>query len=287
MRDAPPSPISRGPSSIELSPKLLVPLSTMTDRILPKRIGDKFEGATGTAQDQAFRAQTIGLVTAEEFHKAAQAAAPEPKKVKKKKKRQFTALSFTMDEEDEDTPVLPKKALRKDPTVDTSFLPDREERTERERLEAEWHDQQERAKNEELEITYSYWDGSGHRRQVSIQAKRTIGDFLEQARRQLHPEFPELSSADELLYVKEDLILPHDLTFHDLIVTQARGKSGPLFRFDVHEDLRVGDRRVPTEASHPGKVVERRWYERHKHIFPASRWELYNPKKEYGKKSVT
>lgn len=26
-----------------------------------------------------------------------------------------------------------------------------------------------------------------------------------------------------------------------------------------------------------GKVVERRWYERNKHIFPASRWELYDP----------
>ena len=27
-----------------------------------------------------------------------------------------------------------------------------------------------------------------------------------------------------------------------------------------------------------GKIAERRWYERNKHIFPASRWELYDPK---------
>lgn len=27
-----------------------------------------------------------------------------------------------------------------------------------------------------------------------------------------------------------------------------------------------------------GKVAERRWYERNKHIFPASRWEVYDPK---------
>lgn len=26
-----------------------------------------------------------------------------------------------------------------------------------------------------------------------------------------------------------------------------------------------------------GKVVERRWYEKNKHIFPASRWEHYDP----------
>ena len=28
------------------------------------------------------------------------------------------------------------------------------------------------------------------------------------------------------------------------------------------------------EQSHPGKIVERHWYERNKHIFPASRWEV-------------
>jgi hypothetical protein len=28
-------------------------------------------------------------------------------------------------------------------------------------------------------------------------------------------------------------------TFYDLIVSKARGKSGPLFHFDVHEDIRL------------------------------------------------
>ena len=42
------------------------------------------------------------------------------------------------------------------------------------------------------------------------------------------------------MYIKEDLIIPGDYTFYDLIKTKARGKSGPLFHFDVHEDLRVG-----------------------------------------------
>lgn len=64
-------------------------------------------------------------------------------------------------------------------------------------------------------------------------------------------------------------------TFYDLIVTKARGKSGPLFRFDVHDDVRlINNARVEKEDSHPGKIVERRWYERNKHIFPASRWEV-------------
>ena len=29
------------------------------------------------------------------------------------------------------------------------------------------------------------------------------------------------------------------------------------------------------------KVVDRRWYERHKHIFPANTWEDYAPDRDY------
>jgi XAP5, circadian clock regulator len=56
--------------------------------------------------------------------------------------------------------------------VDTSFLPDRDreetERREREELRQEWLQQQEKIKNELIEITYSYWDGTGHRRSAMV-----------------------------------------------------------------------------------------------------------------------
>lgn len=39
----------------------------------------------------------------------------------------------------------------------------------------------------------------------------------------------------------------------------------------------VQDVRIEKDESHPGKVVDRRWFEKNKHIFPASRWELYDP----------
>jgi protein FAM50 len=29
------------------------------------------------------------------------------------------------------------------------------------------------------------------------------------------------------------------------------------------------------------KVVDRRWYERHKHIYPASTWQDFDPEKDY------
>ena len=104
---------------------------------------------------------------------------------------------------------------------------------------------------------------------------------IESALAQLEHEFPDLRRVhvDNLMYVKEDLVIPHHFTFHDLIVSRARGKSGPLFRFDAKDDVRLGptDVRVESDAMHPGKVVMRSWYERNKHIFPASRWEAFDP----------
>ena len=69
---------------------------------------------------------------------------------------------------------------------------------------------------------------------------------------------------------------------------QARGKSGPLFTFDVHDDVRLtSDASIEKEDSHAGKVLLRSWYERNKHIFPASRWEPYDPTKTYDKYTIT
>ena len=69
-------------------------------------------------------------------------------------------------------------------------------------------------------------------------------------------------------------VLQH-YTFYDFIVNKARGKSGPLFNFDVHDDVRLlADATKEKDESHAGKVVERSYYQRNKHIFPASRWEV-------------
>ena len=38
--------------------------------------------------------------------------------------------------------------------------------------------------------------------------------------------------------------------------------------------------------SHAGKVVLRHWYEKNKHIFPANRWESYDPEKKWEKYTV-
>ncbi|CAG9766472.1 unnamed protein product [Ceutorhynchus assimilis] len=284
------------------------------------------------AVEQQLKSSTIGLVTLDEMKakqenivkerekKLAQKQAEKEREKqrqleaklaeKNKQKKQIQALSFTLDdgendEEDEESFTSFKrsneefdaanlKKIKKDPMANTSFLPDREREEEenklREELRQQWAEQQQKLKEEEIEITFSYWDGSGHRRTCRVKKGNSIYQFLQKVLELLRKEFSELKTvmADQLMYVKEDLILPHHYTFYDFIVTKARGKSGPLFQFDVHDDIRlVSDASIEKEDSHAGKVLMRSWYERNKHIFPASRWEPYDPTKVYDKYTVS
>ncbi|GAA6038519.1 hypothetical protein JCM8097_004609 [Rhodosporidiobolus ruineniae] len=272
---------------------------------------DRFTSKTDDVQE-TLKKSTYGLVQLSDFKEtrekleeqarkeAAGTAerkdeAPKPKKKKKDKGK--VKLSFDDDGEgeeesfssatkgkksaDEDeAPASKKPKLGKNPTVDTHFLPDREreeaERQERDELRKKWLKMQEDMKLEPVEITYSYWDGSGHRKVVTCKKGDTIAQFLDKCRQQ----FPELRavSVDNLMYIKEDLIIPHHYTFYDFIINKYRGKSGPMFNFDVHDDVRLThDAKIEKDESHAGKVIERSWYNRNKHIFPASRWELFNP----------
>ncbi|KAG8513839.1 Protein FAM50A [Galemys pyrenaicus] len=231
------------------------------------------------------------------------------KERKKEAKRKISSLSFTLEEEEEageeeeeagedeelerEEVTTKKRKLGKNPDVDTSFLPDRDREEEenrlREELRQEWEAKQEKIKSEEIEITFSYWDGSGHRRTVKMKKGNTVQQFLQKALEILRKDFSELRSAgvEQLMYIKEDLIIPHHHSFYDFIVTKARGKSGPLFNFDVHDDVRLlSDATVEKDESHAGKVVLRSWYEKNKHIFPASRWEPYDPEKKWDKYTV-
>ncbi|UYV74674.1 FAM50A [Cordylochernes scorpioides] len=199
------------------------------------------------------------------------------------------------EEEEEPEEEPPPKKVMKNPNVDTSFLPDRERDEEERRMREElrqiqqWEQQQQQIKNEEIEITFSYWDGSGHRNSVKMKKGNSIYQFLQKCLELLRKEFPELRvvTADQLMYVKEDLIIAHHYTFYDFIVTKARGKSGPLFDFSAREDIRAtSDASIEKNESHAGKVLLRSWYERNKHIFPASRWEPYDPAKSFEKYTI-
>jgi len=71
-----------------------------------------------------------------------------------------------------------------------------------------------------------------------------------------------------MMFIKEDLIISqHNLSFYDLIESNARGKVGYLFDWD---------RPVEKLQQRPIYVTNRAWFERNKHMYPASAWESYD-----------
>ncbi|XP_027697318.1 protein FAM50A-like isoform X3 [Vombatus ursinus] len=285
------------------------------ENIMKSNIDKKFSAHYDTVEAE-LKSRTVGLVTLNDMKAKQEALVKEREKQlakkeqskelqlkleklrekerKKEEKRKISSLSFTLDEEEEGDGISSKKRkLGKNPDVDTSFLPDldreEEENRLREELRREWEAKQQKIKREEIEITFSYWDGSGHRRAVKMRKGNTMQQFLQKALEILRKDFSELRSVgvEQLMYIKEDLIIPHHHSFYDFIVTKARGKSGPLFNFDAHDDIRLlSDATVEKDESHAGKVVLRSWYEKNKHIFPANRWEPYDPEKKWDKYTI-
>ncbi|KAM7130475.1 LOW QUALITY PROTEIN: protein FAM50A-like [Ciconia maguari] len=284
------------------------------ENIMKSNIDKKFS-AHYDAIEAELKSSTVGLVTLNDMKAKQEALVKEQEKqlVKREQsrelqlkleqqqeqeaKRKICSLSFSLeeaeeegDEEDEadcEAPEKPPKKwkLGKNLAVDTSFLPDhnREEEENRlwEQLCQEWEAKQEKIKNDEIEITFSYWDGSGHRHMVKMKKGKHNLQFLQKALEILRKDFHELwlAGVEQLMYIKEDLIIPHHHSFYDFMVTKG-GKSGPLFNFDVHPASRLlSDATMEKDESHAGKVVLHSWYEKNKHIFPASRWEPYDPEK--------
>lgn len=122
-------------------------------------------------------------------------------------------------------------------------------------------------------------------------------------------------SVDDLMLVRGEVILPHHYEFYYFLFNNVAGFSGPMFDWsaqpskatlsvisnsgDVNVDeydplsstkkkdegLRLPNEQLEGFHDDPAitKVVDRRWYEKNKHIFPASVWEEYSPDKTFTK----
>ncbi|KAL8958987.1 MAG: hypothetical protein Q9193_004063 [Seirophora villosa] len=128
---------------------------------------------------------------------------------------------------------------------------------------------------------------------------------------------------DDLMLVRGEVIIPHHYDFYYFIVNRTLGhSSAPLFDYAsttaltssrIHstgtspsaspepatydplarpnKDSRTNGVATPSDTVLEGakddptftKVVDRRWYERNKHIFPASVWEEFDPSRDYSK----
>lgn len=137
-------------------------------------------------------------------------------------------------ENDEDSTTKRKRLkLGKDPSVNTSFLPDRE-REEQERIaneikREEWIKRQEEIKAETVEIQFAYFDGLSHLGSVTVKKGEPVFNLIDKAKQQ----FSAIRdiSAEKLLFAKDDIIIPHELSLYYFATHKVKGKDGPLFDF--------------------------------------------------------
>ena len=188
-------------------------------------------------------------------------------------------------------PHPPPKALTK------STL--RREAQERELLRREFLALQERIKNEEIVIPFVFYDGTNiipRERGVKVKKGEAVWLFLERARRMSGRREWLRVSVDDLLLVRGEVIIPHHYEFYYFLVNLTEGPNGLLFNYPSPLESNPPDSSSNTPApAHPvrptvivgtedptmTKVVDRRWYERNKHIFPASVWTNFDPTKDY------
>ncbi|EPS43374.1 hypothetical protein H072_2653 [Dactylellina haptotyla CBS 200.50] len=178
--------------------------------------------------------------------------------------------------------VLTKASLRKEAEM-------------RESLRKEFNKLQEQIRNEEISIPFVFYDGTNvPGGECKMKKGEAVWLFLERARRTRG--LWHRVSVDDLMFVRGEIIIPHHYEFYYFIVNGTVGPHGKLFDYPSALMLKDGkiddssaaqkekgkkaDEKPPDDPT-VTKVVDRRWYERNKHIFPASMWETFDPNKDY------
>ncbi|EAW06746.1 FAM50/XAP5 family protein [Aspergillus clavatus NRRL 1] len=189
----------------------------------------------------------------------------------------------------------------------------------RDALRREFLAMQEAVKNTEILIPFIFYDGTnipagtvkvrkGDPVWLFLDRCRKVGAELgvggasgaTKGRKDNRREWARIS-VDDLLLVKGEIIIPHHYEFYYFIANRipsfsntggllfdysdkpaaAASSDNPLSRPD--NDQLEGADKDPSLT----KVVDRRWYERNKHIFPSSLWREYEPGPEFEEKMRT
>ncbi|CAL5873135.1 uncharacterized protein PFLUO_LOCUS7404 [Penicillium psychrofluorescens] len=190
----------------------------------------------------------------------------------------------------------------------------------REALRKEFLAMQEAVKNTEMLIPFVFHDGTnvpagtvkvkkGDHVWLFLDRCRKVGAELgvrgannpSKARQDTRREWARVS-VDDLMLVKGEVIIPHHYEFYFFIANRipnysrtggllfdysdkpppaSANDNDPLYR--PSDDQLEGADKDPTQT----KVVDRRWYEKNKHIYPASLWHEYEPGKDFEEKMTS
>ncbi|TGJ83616.1 hypothetical protein E0Z10_g5155 [Xylaria hypoxylon] len=198
----------------------------------------------------------------------------------------------------------------------------RREAAERETLRREFLARQERVKATEIAIPFVFYDGSNiPGGTVRVKKGDFVWQFLDKSRRvgadlgvgekaNARREWARVG-VDDLMMVRGNVIIPHHYDFLFFIMNKTLGPNGTiLFKYDaeasrsrpeqsipsddevppIHIPISAANTQTPVESLEGAfddptmtKAVDRRWYERNKHIYPASMWQDFDPEKDYQK----
>lgn len=194
----------------------------------------------------------------------------------------------------------------------------RREAAERDELRKQFLALQEAVKATEIAIPFVFYDGT-NTPGGTVRAKK--GDFvwvfLDKSRKvgaQLAVGGDKNANArrdwarvgvDDLMLVRGTVIIPHHYEFYFFIMNKTLGPGNVrLFNYSAETPTKAS-RGFETPQPNPlssankdspvdihtlegagddptlTKVVDRRWYERNKHIYPASMWQEFDPEKDY------
>eukprot|EP01126_Amoeba_proteus_P046115 TRINITY_DN5197_c0_g1_i5.p1 TRINITY_DN5197_c0_g1~~TRINITY_DN5197_c0_g1_i5.p1 ORF type:complete len:175 (+),score=46.64 TRINITY_DN5197_c0_g1_i5:675-1199(+) len=134
-----------------------------------------------------------------------------------------------------------------------------------------WLERQDHIKQMPLQIDYCYYDGTSHQKTMTVKKGDTIRHFIDEGRL----PFQELKgvSTDSVIFVKQDIIIPPNYTFYELIEEVSKGnKSGPLATWTLDEMDRKPLQMQVGQVMSLAKIVIREFYEKNKHLFPYKDW---------------
>ena len=162
----------------------------------------------------------------------------------------------------------------------------------------------EKRKSTPVRLTLSFYDGADHRFCVDFKRGDRIIDVLRKCRLEYGPLRGVL--VEDLILVKENLIVPTDLSVFDLEELGALkdGGRGPyrnsdLFSFilQAKDQKHFGgegasggsqpltpDEMIETDASRNAKICTKTWFERNKQLVPAKYWFPFDVNKHCRRK---
>ncbi|CAZ82826.1 unnamed protein product [Tuber melanosporum] len=146
---------------------------------------------------------------------------------------------------------------------------------------------QEKIKNKEISIPFVFYDGTNVASPTgegeTVKKGEAVWLFPKRARRMSRCREWLRVSVDDLLLVRGEATIPQHFEFYYFIVNRTLGPNGLLFHFPSSPSPTPQTRTPNPNRDNPTmtNMVDRRWYELIKQIFPASVWTEFNPHKDY------